>query len=163
MLWLCFEVSWWFVLVCVFCWSFVADVPTKFEGFFRKKNPEATTSTYTQWGYVRMTGDKNQLAQIDRMHEREYALKNKEEDHRHLEAKYALETERQQAEWQYVLEQDRLKRAYRLALFRWSLAVFLLLWTSLLLYQFKSRKMQAQLSNEWLMFDAKRIQGGEAA
>ena len=95
------------------------------------------------------------------MHEREYALRNKEEDHRHEEAKYTLETERKQAEWQYTLEQDRIKRAYRLGLYRWGSAVFLMLWTSLLLYQFKSRKTQAQLSNEWLMYDADRTHKGD--
>jgi len=159
MMFLMIKVTWWFVLVCFFIGSFVVDVPTKFEGFFRK-GKTAVTSTYTQFGYVRMTGDKNQLAQIDAMHEREYELRNKEEDHRHDEAKYALETERKQAELDNALETERIKRAYRLALFRWGSAVFLMFWSALLLAQFNTRKLQTQISNDVLMFDANRTQGG---
>ncbi len=120
------HITWWAVLMLAFAASWFIDIPSNVGDFFRSGKP-AATSTYSTWGYVRLSENTAQLARIDTMHEREIELETLKENHVHEHAKYQLETERQQAEWAFHLEQDRIKRAYRLSLFRWSCFTALLL------------------------------------
>lgn len=111
------EIGWWFLIVAAFVCSWFLDIPSKIEGVFKHNNSKV--ATYTNWGVVRITDDPAQQELLRYMYAEEIALKNKAEDNRHAEAKTKLANEAEDAKRDDELEQLRIVRAYRLALFRW--------------------------------------------